>query len=171
VLDFRRTWDIARPHGEREPDAANPPWLHPGKYDSALTAFPVLGQRLNQMAGSLSGGDQQMLTLARGYLSGPGVVLLDEVSMGLAPLVVEHIFQSIGQLASEGMALLLVEQYVNRALEMADKVYLIQRGRISYEGSPENLDQAAVMRSYVGSDLNRSGSNPYESKSPESEGD
>jgi branched-chain amino acid transport system ATP-binding protein len=110
------------------------------------------------MAGSLSGGEQQMLALARAYLSGPRVVLLDEVSMGLAPLVVEQIFQSIGQLASDGMALLLVEQYVNRALEMADQVYLIQRGRISYEGSPKTLDQAAVMRSYVGGDLSRSGS-------------
>jgi branched-chain amino acid transport system ATP-binding protein len=161
---------VPRRHDEREPDAANPPWLHPGKYDSALTALPALGQRLNQMAGSLSGGEQQMLTLARAYLSGPGVVLLDEVSMGLAPLVVEHIFQSIGQLASEGMAHPLVEQYVNRALEMADNLYLIQPGRISYEGSPENLDQP-VVRSYVGGDLNRSGSNPNESKSPESEGD
>ena len=101
-----------------------------------------------------------MLALARAYLSGPRVVLLDEVSMGLAPLVVEQIFQSIGQLASGGTALLLVEQYVNRALEMADKVYLLQRGRISYEGSPENLDQAAVMRSYVGGDLSETGSNP-----------
>ena len=136
-----------------------PPWLDSGKYDSALSAFPLLGQRLNQMAGSLSGGEQQMLALARAYLSGPRVVLLDEVSMGLAPLVVEQIFQSIGQLASDGMALLLVEQYVNRALEMADTVYLLQRGRISYEGSPDNLDQAAVMRSYVGADLSRNGSN------------
>jgi branched-chain amino acid transport system ATP-binding protein len=130
---------VPRRHDEREPDAANPPWLHPGKYDSALTAFPVLGQRLNQMAGSLSGGEQQMLTLARAYLSGPGVVLLDEVSLGLAASVVEHIFQSIGQLASEGMAHLLVEQYVNRALEKADNLYLMQPGRISYEGSPREF--------------------------------
>jgi branched-chain amino acid transport system ATP-binding protein len=162
---------MSRPHGEREPHAANPRWLHPGKYDSALTAFPVLGQRLTQMAGSLSGGAQQNLALARAYLSGPGVVLLDEVSMGLAPLVVEHVFQPTGQLASEEIALLHAEQYVNRAHEMADNLCLIQLGRTSDEGSPENLDQAAVPRSYVGGDPNRRGSNPNESRSPESKGD
>jgi branched-chain amino acid transport system ATP-binding protein len=134
-----------------------PPWRHPAKYDSALSAFPLLGRRLNQMAGSLSGGEQQMLALARAYLSAPRLVLFDEVSMGLAPLVVEQIFLSIRELSRHGAALLLVEQYVSRALEMADKVYLIQRGRITYEGSPEHLDEAAVMRSYVGAEIGLKG--------------
>jgi branched-chain amino acid transport system ATP-binding protein len=78
------------------------------------------------------------------------VVLLDEVSMGLAPLVVEQIFETLERLAKEGISLLLVEQYVHRALEMCSHVYLLNRGTITYDGPPAGLDDDAVMRGYLG---------------------
>jgi branched-chain amino acid transport system ATP-binding protein len=112
--------------------------------------FPILGQRLRQKAGTLSGGQQQMLALARAYLSGPSVVLLDEVSMGLAPKIVDEIFQALGRLSDAGVALLLVEQYVNRALEMADQVVLLDRGSVTFAGPPSALDENAVLRGYLG---------------------
>jgi branched-chain amino acid transport system ATP-binding protein len=121
--------------------------------DAALDAFPVLKERQGQIAGSMSGGQQQMLALARSYLSSPKVVLLDEVSMGLAPKIVDEIFVSLQQLASTGVALLLVEQYVNRALEMADKVILLDRGQVEFDGPPSELEQDAVLRGYLGVDL------------------
>ncbi len=116
----------------------------------AIEAFPRLGERLGQTAGTLSGGEQQMLALARAYLSDPSVVLLDEVSMGLAPKIVDEIFDYLRRLAARGSALLLVEQYATRALELADYVYVVQKGRISFAGEPSELDNRAIMASYLG---------------------
>ncbi len=131
-----------------------PPWIksnsHAELLDKALTAFPVLRDRLGSIAGSLSGGQQQMLALARTYLAEPSFVLLDEVSMGLAPKVVDEIFHALLELAASGVALLLVEQYVNRAMEMADQVTLLDRGRVAFSGSPADLDRDAVLRGYLG---------------------
>jgi branched-chain amino acid transport system ATP-binding protein len=127
-----------------------PPWRRGGTIDAALDAFPVLGQRLGQVAASLSGGQQQMLALSRAYLSAPKVVLLDEVSMGLAPVVVEAIFASLRALASTGVSLVLVEQYVNRALEMADVAYLMARGSIVWTGPAADLDTEALVNAYLG---------------------
>jgi branched-chain amino acid transport system ATP-binding protein len=121
--------------------------------DRAVAAFPVLGQRLGQLAGTMSGGQQQMLALARSYVSNPDVVMLDEVSMGLAPKVVDEIFGVIANLAAQGTALLLVEQYVNRALELADSVVLLDRGSIAFNGPPTELDESAVLRGYFGVEL------------------
>ena len=103
------------------------------------------------MAGTLSGGEQQMLALARAYVREPRIVLLDEVSMGLAPQVVEAIFDFLGRLAAEGAAMLLVEQYVTRALELADYVYMINRGTLVFAGEPAELEEEDVFRSYIGS--------------------
>jgi branched-chain amino acid transport system ATP-binding protein len=127
-----------------------PPGSGDGSFDAAIDMFPILGQRLRQKAGTLSGGQQQMLALARAYLSGPSVVLLDEVSMGLAPKIVDEIFQALGRLSDAGVALLLVEQYVNRALEMADQVVLLDRGSVTFAGPPSALDENAVLRGYLG---------------------
>jgi branched-chain amino acid transport system ATP-binding protein len=122
--------------------------------DEALTrateAFPVLAQRMSQRAGTLSGGEQQMLALARAYVTEPRVVLLDEVSMGLAPKIVDDIFAFIGLLARTGASLLLVEQYVSRALELADHVYVMSRGRITFNGPPADLDEENVLAGYLG---------------------
>lgn len=113
-------------------------------------AFPKLGQRLSQMAGTLSGGEQQMLALAHAYLSGSKVVLLDEVSMGLAPRVVDDIFAFLGLLAESGCSLVVVEQYVNRALALADFVYVMGRGEVTFAGEPSEVDTDRLMSDYLG---------------------
>lgn len=119
--------------------------------DKAVSAFPILGTKLGQQAGSLSGGQQQMLALTRAYVTEPTYVLLDEVSMGLAPVVVDELFEFLGKLAAKGIALLLVEQYVARALQIADYVYLINRGRIAFAGEPGEVDSIGLMEQYMGS--------------------
>jgi branched-chain amino acid transport system ATP-binding protein len=118
--------------------------------ERAVSAFPRLGERLAQIAGTMSGGEQQMLALARTYVQHPKIVLLDEVSMGLAPKIVDEIFDFLGLLRNEGVSLLLVEQYVTRALAAADYVYLLNRGEVAFAGEPGELDDADVLESYVG---------------------
>jgi branched-chain amino acid transport system ATP-binding protein len=127
-----------------------PPWSRDTAIDTAIEMFPILGRRIRQSAGTLSGGQQQMLALARAFLSNPDVVLLDEVSMGLAPKIVDEIFQALGRLSDSGVALLIVEQYINRALEMAHQVVLLDRGSVSFAGPPSELDESAVLRGYLG---------------------
>ncbi|MBA3741376.1 ABC transporter ATP-binding protein [Sporichthya sp.] len=121
--------------------------------ERAVSAFPRLGERLSQMAGTMSGGEQQMLALARTYVQSPRIVLLDEVSMGLAPKVVDEIFEFLDLLRRQGAAMLLVEQYVTRALEVADFVYLLNRGEIAFAGEPSELKDTDVFSQYVGADL------------------
>ena len=127
-----------------------PPWRRGAAVDAAITAFPVLGERLDQVAGSMSGGQQQMLALGRAYLSAPSVVLLDEVSMGLAPRVVDEIFASLNALAATGVALVVVEQYVQRAMELADQVVLLNHGHVAFCGASAELDEDKLMQSYLG---------------------
>jgi branched-chain amino acid transport system ATP-binding protein len=121
--------------------------------EQVLSTFPVLRDRLGQTAGTMSGGQQQLVALARCYLTSPRVVLLDEVSMGLAPKVVDEIFAAIVTLASGGAALVLVEQYVGRALELASSAALLDRGTVAYAGPTRDLDEAAVLRGYLGVDV------------------
>jgi branched-chain amino acid transport system ATP-binding protein len=121
--------------------------------DRAVDAFPRLGERLSQTAGTLSGGEQQMLALARAYVANPRVMLLDEVSMGLAPKIVDEIFVFLDRLAHEGSSLLLVEQYVTRALALADYVYLMNRGAIAYCAEPSELADEDVFARYLGSEV------------------
>lgn len=116
----------------------------------AVEAFPILGQRLEQVAGTLSGGQQQMLALARGYIENPRFLLLDEVSMGLAPIVVDEIFDFLRRLAEQGTGLLLVEQYVTRALDLADLVFVLNRGEVAFAGEPAELDSEALFAQYLG---------------------
>ena len=115
----------------------------------AVDAFPILGERMNQTAGTMSGGQQQMLALARAYLSNPSVILLDEVSMGLAPKVVDEIFEFLHKLSEAGAALLLVEQYVTRALAVADYVYMLNKGTVTFCGEPGELNDDDVFASYL----------------------
>jgi branched-chain amino acid transport system ATP-binding protein len=126
----------------------------PGHEDEAIEravgVFPILGSRAGQLAGTLSGGEQQMLALARAYVSDPALVFLDEVSLGLAPKIVDEIFTFLERIRDEGVALLLVEQYVVRALRLADYVYILNRGRVAFAGDPGELDEAEVFESYVG---------------------
>jgi branched-chain amino acid transport system ATP-binding protein len=119
-------------------------------FDEAVSAFPVLGDRRRQHAGTLSGGEQQMLSLARAYVSHPKLVLVDEASLGLAPLVVDAIFEFLERMVREGMSLLLVEQYVSRALALASVVYVIHKGEILFSGASSELDEEQIFAMYSG---------------------
>jgi branched-chain amino acid transport system ATP-binding protein len=117
--------------------------------DSALSAFPHLRSKLKQPAGTLSGGEQQMLALSRAYAGSPRVVLLDEVSMGLAPKIVDEIFASIGELRQRNVSLVLVEQYVDRALQIADYVYVLKRGTVQAHGAAATITRDQILDSYL----------------------
>jgi branched-chain amino acid transport system ATP-binding protein len=137
-----------------------PPWIDDPSIDPAVEAFPLLRDRMHQVAGSLSGGQQQMVALARAYLCEPQVILFDEVSMGLAPMVVDDIFESFTQLSATNTALVIVEQYINRVMEIADLVYMMTRGRISWTGQAADLDSDVVMASYLGQSSDADGALP-----------
>ena len=127
-----------------------PPKDKQASIDAGIEAFPILGERLGQTAGTMSGGQQQMLALARCFIARPRLVLLDEVSMGLAPQLIDEIFAALDGLAQSGVALLLVEQYVSKALQFADEVHLLRRGTLTWSGPPSNLDEQAVVSEYLG---------------------
>jgi branched-chain amino acid transport system ATP-binding protein len=119
--------------------------------DRAMDLFPRLKERRNQLAGTLSGGEQQMLAMARAIMLNPEVILLDEPSMGLAPILVEEVFRIISRLKSEGMTMLLVEQFAAAALNVADYGYVLENGRISAQGAAESLkNDPAVKAAYLG---------------------
>jgi branched-chain amino acid transport system ATP-binding protein len=104
-----------------------------------VTLFPRLKERIDQPAGTLSGGEQQMLAIARALMSKPRLLILDEPSLGLAPLMVERVFQTVESLKQEGLTILLVEQNVHHALAVADRAYVMETGRITLEGTAEAL--------------------------------
>jgi branched-chain amino acid transport system ATP-binding protein len=113
-------------------------------YDPAIAAFPVLGDRLRQLAGSLSGGEQQMLAMSRALLSTPSLLLLDEISIGLAPRVTRQLFDVVHDLAVAGTTVVLVEQYLSDALRLADVVYVLSRGEVAFAGEPAELAGRAL---------------------------
>jgi branched-chain amino acid transport system ATP-binding protein len=124
-----------------------------GQISKAVQAFPRLGERLRQVAGSLSGGEQQMLALSSMYLAEPSLVLLDEVSMGLAPTIVDEIYNHLRALAQRGTSQLLVEQYVARALDLADYVYILNKGRVEFVGEAHELGDSDVLAAYLGEEI------------------
>jgi len=120
-------------------------------FESVFVLFPKLKERLAQKAGTMSGGEQQMLAIGRGLMSQPKLLLLDEPSLGLAPLVVEAILGTIGELRSRGISILLVEQNVNAALHISDRAYVLETGRIVLQGKAEDLlENEEVKRCYLG---------------------
>lgn len=118
----------------------------------ATELFPVLGKRLRQTAGSMSGGEQQMLALSRAYLTHPELVVVDEASLGLAPLVVDRIYDALARLVERGMSLVIVEQYVQKALALAKKVYILSRGEVVHAGDADQLDADEIYERYLGID-------------------
>jgi branched-chain amino acid transport system ATP-binding protein len=113
--------------------------------------FPILQERKNQLAGSLSGGEQQMLAIARGLMSGPKLMMLDEPSLGLAPLMVKELFRIVKEINEEGVTVLLVEQNVKQSLSIADRGYVLEDGRIVLSGTgDELLEDEGVRKAYLG---------------------
>ena len=119
--------------------------------NDVLDRFPRLRERASQEAGTLSGGEQQMLAVGRALMARPKVLLLDEPSTGLAPIIVQEIFEIIGQLRDEGRTIFLVEQNANMALEYADHFYLLEQGNVTFGGRPGEVDHdELIQRAYLG---------------------
>jgi branched-chain amino acid transport system ATP-binding protein len=120
-------------------------------YEQVFSYFPRLKERINQLSGTLSGGEQQMLAIGRALMSKPKLLLLDEPSMGLAPLLVKEIFKIVETIKKEGTTILLVEQNANQALQIADRAYVLETGKIINEGAAHMLLQDdSVKRAYLG---------------------
>jgi len=125
--------------------------LHESELDLAFERFPRLYERKTQLAGTLSGGEQQMLAIVRALLSKPKLLLLDEPSMGLAPIMVEKIFATISEVTQEGVAVLLVEQNAKAALALAQRAYVMESGKITLEGDAKDLAaDERVRAAYLG---------------------
>jgi branched-chain amino acid transport system ATP-binding protein len=120
--------------------------------DKAYALFPRLKERIGQKAGSLSGGEQQMLAIARATMSEPSLLILDEPSLGLSPIVVQQMFSLIQTLHKQGVTILLVEQNIHQALKVADRVYCMMEGRITLTGKSGDLHRDAIHKAYFGAD-------------------
>lgn len=121
-------------------------------HERVYSIFPRLGERRRHLASQMSGGEQQMLALARAFLVNPSAVLVDEPSFGLAPRAIDTVFDALGQLAAEGTTILLVEQYVERALDFARDVYVMDRGELTHAGEAQRLTAAEITSRYFGTD-------------------
>jgi branched-chain amino acid transport system ATP-binding protein len=137
-LTVRENLILASPKGEESESI-----------EKATTAFPALSARLTQLAGNLSGGQQQMLAVVRSYLCSSDLILIDEVSMGLAPVVVDEIFEFISELSARGTSMLLVEQYVARVLAIASHVYMLNQGAVTLSASAEEVRRSDLFTHYM----------------------
>jgi branched-chain amino acid transport system ATP-binding protein len=117
--------------------------------DRAFTRFPRLGERRDQLAGTMSGGEQQMLALARGLATDPAVLILDELSMGLAPLVVSELYELVASVAADGVSILVVEQFARTVLGVADQAAIMANGRVTALGTPSEIE-ANLSSAYLG---------------------
>jgi branched-chain amino acid transport system ATP-binding protein len=143
VLDNLRLGAVSRARSEAREVSTD--------LEMVFELFPILKERLGQAGGTLSGGEQQMLAIGRALMSRPRLLLLDEPSLGLAPLMVERIFETIAELKRQGRTILLVEQNVHQALDVADRAYVMETGRITLDGAAEVLRRdPKVEQSYLG---------------------
>jgi len=121
------------------------------RFERVLSIFPILKERLQQMAGTFSGGQQQMLAIGRALMAGPKIILLDEPSLGLAPLIVKSIAKIVENIKNEGIGVVLVEQNANMALELASYGYVLENGKLALEGPASELQQNdMVKKAYLG---------------------
>jgi branched-chain amino acid transport system ATP-binding protein len=124
--------------------------------EAMCARFPILGQRFKQPGGTLSGGEQQQLAIARALMSQPKLLMMDEPSLGLSPLLVDEVFAMISQLHAGGVTILLVEQNVERTLAVVDRAYLLNTGRVEYAGAPDELRrQVDIAGAYLGDTRSR----------------
>jgi ABC-type branched-subunit amino acid transport system ATPase component len=120
-------------------------------YDRAYTLFPRLAERRHQLAGTLSGGEQQMLAIARGLVAKPKVLMLDEPSLGLAPALIENLYSILAELRDQGITILLVDQMAGLALSVADRAYILQSGAVVQSGAANEFSQdASLHKAYLG---------------------
>lgn len=112
--------------------------------------FPVLAERRRQPSTSLSGGQQQMVAIGRALMANPDLILMDEISLGLAPVVIKAIYEALPGIVGEGMAAIIVEQDMAKAMSVARRLYCLQEGRVSLEGRPDSLTREAISRAYFG---------------------
>jgi len=117
--------------------------------DEALEVFPNLAARRGTKSGLLSGGEQQMLSLSRGLITGPTLIIADEMSLGLAPKLVDMLFDALGRLKAAGVTMIIIEQFVHRALKFADQCVVLSRGQVAWQGAPDGADQEILAR-YLG---------------------
>jgi branched-chain amino acid transport system ATP-binding protein len=114
--------------------------------DRATATFPLLGRRRAQTAGTLSGGEQQMLAVSRALVTRPRLVMVDELSVGLAPIAIDAIFAAVDVLRAEGVSLLVVEQYLDRVLNIADRVFFLRKGSLAFVGEPDEFRDPELLR-------------------------
>jgi len=122
------------------------PWTLARVYE----LFPILGERTRQPGGTLSGGEQQMLAIGRGLMANPRLLLFDEISLGLAPLVVKELYRAIPKVVANGTTVLVVEQDVSQVLQVAGRVYCFRKGEVSLEGRPHDLTRERIAAAYFG---------------------
>ncbi|MCU1533399.1 MAG: transporter ATP-binding protein [Arthrobacter sp.] len=120
-----------------------------GALDRAFEIFPVLGKRRRQLAGTLSGGEQQMLSLARALMVSPRLIIADEMSLGLAPMLVDVVFESLARARAAGVSVLMIEQFASRALTFSDHCLILQRGRVAWAGATDEAGDE-LLRGYLG---------------------
>lgn len=129
-----------------------------GDRDRMFEKFPVLGQRASQLAGTLSGGEAQQLAIARALMARPRLLLLDEPTLGLAPKLVDLVFEVIAELRSEGLTIVLVDQNATRAMKLADRTYVLRQGHVVVEGTSSEIGGAAGLAdAYLGAHTSESG--------------
>ncbi len=121
-----------------------------GQLKSVFELFPRLQERKNQLGSTLSGGEQQMLAIGRALMSQPKLIIFDEISLGLGPIMVKHLYQTVNRIKQKGMGVVLVEQDVKRSLKTADFAYILQEGKISLKGNPKDFTEEEVKKAYFG---------------------